>query len=81
VRDEDERAVEPAQRALELLDRRQIEVIRRLVEHETARSARRLERELGPRSLTRRKTPGRAHYVVGVEVELGEERARISLAQ
>ena len=81
MRDEDERAVERAQRALELLDRGQVEVVRRLVEHETARSARRLERELGPRPLTRRETPGRPQHVVGVEVELREERARISFAQ
>jgi hypothetical protein len=81
VRDEDERAVEPAQRALELLDRRQIEVVRRLVEHQTARSARRLERELGPRSLTRRETLARPQHVVGVEIELRQQRPRISFAQ
>ena len=36
VRDEDQRSVEGAQRALELLDRGQVEVVRRLVEHEAA---------------------------------------------
>ena len=54
MRDEDERAVERAQRPLELLDRGQVEVVRRLVEHEAACPARRLERELGPRALARR---------------------------
>jgi hypothetical protein len=44
VRDEDERAVERAERALELLDGGQVEVVRRLVEHEAAGAARRLER-------------------------------------
>jgi hypothetical protein len=33
VRDQDQGAVEDAQRTLELLDRRQVEVVRRLVEH------------------------------------------------
>ena len=79
--DEKQRPVERAQRPLELLDRRQVEVVRRLVEHEAPRSARRLERKLGPRPLARREAPGRPQDVVGVEVELGEERARISLAQ
>ena len=47
MRDQDQGAVEHAQRTLELLD----EMVRRLVEHEAPRSARRLERELGPRPL------------------------------
>src|SRR5580765_2661821 len=81
VRDEDERAVERAQSALQLLHCGQVEVVRRLVEHEATRAARRLERELGPRPLTRRETRGRAQHVVGVEVELGEERAGLSRAQ
>jgi hypothetical protein len=81
VRDEDERAVEGAQSALELLDGGQVEVVRRLVEHQTAGSERRLERKLRPRPLTGRETAGRTQDMVGIEVELGEERARFSLAQ
>jgi hypothetical protein len=47
VRHEQERAVECAKGALELLDGRQVEVVRRLVEHEATGPARRLHRELG----------------------------------
>jgi hypothetical protein len=57
VRDQDQGAVEEAQCTLELLNGRQVEVVCRLVEHEAARSARRLEREFGPRPLARRESP------------------------
>ena len=53
VRDEDERAVEPAQRALEFLDGRQVEVVRRLVEHEAVDTARHEHSEVGARPLAR----------------------------
>jgi hypothetical protein len=53
MRDEQQCAVESAECALELLHGRQVEVVRRLVEDEAARTARRLHRELGARPLTR----------------------------
>jgi len=45
VRDEDQRSVEHAQRALELLDRGQVEMVRRLVEDEAVHAARLQQRE------------------------------------
>ena len=39
VRDQEQRALESAERALQLLDGRQVEVVRRLVEDEATRAA------------------------------------------
>ena len=80
--DEDQRARRRRdERPLELLDRRQVEVVRRLVEDEAARAARRLQRELGPRPLARREARAAPQHVLRVEVELREQRARLPLAQ
>ena len=54
MRDDDERAVVRLQRRLELLDRLQVEVVRRLVEDEAVDPARSQLRELRPRPLARR---------------------------
>jgi hypothetical protein len=81
VGDEEQRAVEHAQRPFQLLDRGQVEVVRRLVEHEAARPARGLQRELGTRPLAGREAAGGAHHMLRVEVELGQQRSRIPLAE
>ena len=47
------------ERLLELLDRGQVEVVRRLVEHEAVHAARREQRERRPRALARRQRVGR----------------------
>ena len=73
--------VEGAERALELLDGRQVEVVRRLVEDEAARAARRLNRELGARPLARRQASGAPNDVLCVEVELRQQRPRLALGQ
>ena len=70
MRDEDQSPVVRAECALELLDRRQVEVVRRLVEDEAAGSARGLDGELRTRPLTRREASGRPQDVARVEVEL-----------
>ena len=81
MRDEDERSIEHGQRTFELLDGREVEMVRRLVEHEAAGTARRLQRELGPRPLAGRQAPRSPEHVVRVEVELGEQRSRFTFAQ
>ena len=53
VRDEDDRAGVAVERGLELLDRRQVEVVRRLVQDEAVDALRRRAGELGARSLAR----------------------------
>ena len=80
MRDKDERSLEHAQGTLELLDRGQVEVVRRLVEHEAAGTAGRLQRELGARPLAGRQAPRSPQHVVRVEVELGQQRSRFILA-
>ena len=52
MRDEDQRPVVDAECPLELLDRRQVEMVRRLVADEAAGSARVLNRQISPSSLT-----------------------------
>ena len=81
MRDEEQRPVEGAERTLELLYRRQVEVVRRLVEHEATGPARSLERELGPSPLARREAPGPPQHMVRVQVELREQRACVALAK
>ena len=53
VGDEQQRAVPRRERLLELLDGRQVEVVRRLVEHEAVHAAGHEQRELGPGALPR----------------------------
>ena len=76
-RDDDERAVVRAQRLLELLDGLEVEVIRRLVEHEEVHLARLQLGQVRPCPLTRRERRPRARDVVGAETELREQRPRI----
>jgi len=81
VRDEDQRAVVDGQRPLELLDGGQVEVVRRLVEHEAARAAGRLQRQLRARPLAGGQARASAQHVLRVEVEFRQQRASIALAQ
>jgi hypothetical protein len=81
MRDEEERAVEDAERPLELLDGGKVEVVRRLVEDEAARAARRLHRELGARPLTWREAPPGSKDVQRIEVELRQQRPRLPFRQ
>jgi len=53
VRHEHDRSIEGLERALELFDRRDVEMVRRFVEHETVDAARRQQREHGARALAR----------------------------
>ena len=78
MRDEEQRAVEGGERPLELLDGRQVEVVRRLVEHEAPGAARRLNRQLGAGPLAGRQASGPPEHVRGVEVELREQGARFA---
>ena len=79
MRHEDERPVVDAESPLELLDRRQVEVVRRLVEDEAANATSRLHGELGARPLARREAARRPEHVGRVQIELREERARLFL--
>ena len=79
--DEEQRAVVLVERSLELLDRRQVEVIRRFVEHEAIRALRRERGQHGARALAGRKRRARAKHVIGAESELREHRARFVAAK
>ena len=70
MRDEHDRALKHVQGALELLDRRNVEMVRRLVEHDAVDAARGEERDEGARTLAGREGAGVAQDVVGAEVEL-----------
>ena len=74
--DEDQRPVEDAERALELLDRGEVQMVRGLVEDEAAGSAGSLDRELRARPLAGGKAPCRALHVRSVEVELRQQCPR-----
>ena len=76
MRDEDHSSVVAGEAALELLDRLDVEVVRRLVEDEAVDAAGGQEREAGAGALARRQRLGRAEDVVGAEAELREQRAR-----
>src|SRR5581483_11319013 len=69
VRDEDDRSVVVAEGALELLDRLDVEMVRRLVEHERVHAARREKRERGARPLAGRERPDGSEDVAGAERE------------
>ena len=77
MRHEQHRAVVAGERALELLDRLDVEVVRRLVEDEAVDAARGEQREHGARALARRQRRRRAQDVVCAEAELREQRARL----
>src|SRR5579884_1564644 len=76
VRDDDEGTLVRLERALELLDRLEVEVVGRLVEGEAVHPARREQRERRARPLAGREPRRGPHHVVGAERELREERAR-----
>src|SRR5437763_15708410 len=76
VRDEDDRARVAVERGLQLLDRRQVEVVGRLVQDEAVHATGCEQGELGARALARRKRAGRSEDVVGAEAELGQEPSR-----
>ena len=69
------------ERRLELLDRLEVEVVRRLVEDEAVHAAGREQRERGPRALARRERRRGPDDVVGAERELREQRARVDRRQ
>jgi hypothetical protein len=69
-------AVEVCERSLELLDRLEVEVVGRLVEHEAVDAAGLQEREVGAGALAGAERPARAEDVVGAECELREQRPR-----
>ena len=66
------------ERRLELLDRGQVEVVRRLVEHEAVDALRAEQRERRPRPLAGRERVGGPGDVLGAEPELGEQRPRLA---
>src|SRR5256885_6053787 len=79
VGDEDDGAGVAGERGLELLDRWEVEMVRRLVEDEAVDAARGEQRQLGSRALPGREGSCRTEHVVGAEAELGEQRARLLL--
>src|SRR5207248_965711 len=74
VGDEEDRARKAVERLLELLDGRQVEVGRRLVEHEVVDTLGHEHRQLRTDALPRRQRRCRAPDVLGTECEFGEER-------
>ncbi len=75
--DDDEAACERLERGLELLDRLEIEVVGRLVEHQAVDAAGGEQCKAGTRALTRRESRRRAVDVVLAERELREQRPRL----
>ena len=65
------------ERLLELLDRGEVEVVRRLVEHQHVGAACLQQREAGAGSLTGRELVDRAFDVVGAQPELREQGAHL----
>ena len=65
------------QRRLQLLDRRQVEVVGRLVEHQQVDAARLQQRQRRPGPLARRQRRRRPQHVVGPQAELGQQRAHL----
>ncbi len=74
MRDEQERALVAAQRRLQLLDGRQVEVVGGFVEHEEIDARGGERRQLGPGALTRREGRRRPQDGVRAEPELGQLR-------
>ena len=81
MRDDDERAVPARERLLELLDRLEVAVVRRLVEHEQIGLDQQERRERGPRRLASGEAVERP---VEVEAEperrAGRRRPRVEIA-
>ena len=63
------------ERALELLDRSNVKVVRGLVEDETVHTASREQSDQRARALARRERARVAQHVVGAKAELREQRA------
>src|SRR5579859_1955693 len=72
---EQDGAVVGGKRALELLDRLDVEVVRRLVENEAVHAASGQEREAGAGALAGRERRGSTENIVGAETELRQQRA------
>src|SRR5215213_1073727 len=77
VAHDDQRPFVGFERTLELVDRGEVEVVRRLVEHEQVHAAGCHERDARTRSLARRQRGGRAEHVIRTEAELREQRPRL----
>ena len=75
VRDDHERAVVAVERGLELFDRLEVEVVRRLVEEEEVDLPRLQLGEVRARPLAGRERRPRPPDVIGAETELREQRA------
>ena len=72
-----QRAVVAVERLLELLDGGQVEVVRRLVEHEAVHALGREAGEHGPVRSPGDSVARGARHVLGAEPELGQQRARV----
>ena len=74
-------AVEAVQRRLELLDRLEVEVVGRLVEHQAVDALGHELGEQGAGALARREVGARPVDVVGAEPELGQQRAGLAAVE
>jgi hypothetical protein len=81
VGDRDHRALVAREDLLERFARREIEMIRRLVEHEQVRVADRESREREPRALAAGEDPDAAEHLLAAEEEAGENAARALLVE
>jgi hypothetical protein len=81
VGDEQHRAAERIERRLELLDRRQVEVVRRLVEHQAVRAGRHEQREHRASALAGRQRCRGSADLVGPDPELRQQRPRVGDGQ
>jgi hypothetical protein len=81
VGDQQQRPLVRVQRLLQLLDRRQVEVVGRLVQHQQVDPGRLQQRQRGPGPLARRQRAGRAQHVVGPQPELGQQRPGVRRQQ
>ena len=77
VADRDDRAVVFTENGFQLLARGEIEVVRRLIEHEEIRLARGKARQREARALAAREHPDRAENLVAAEQEPREEIASV----
>ena len=79
--DEDDRALVAFERRLELFDRLEVKMIRRLVEHEPVRALSREQSKPGSRPLPRREGGRRAQDVIGTQRELGQQGSSFAAGQ
>ena len=75
--DEEHGSGERVERLFELLDRFEIEVVRRFVQHEQVRPVRHQQRERRPGALPGGQRTRRSGHVIRAEIELGEEPAGV----